>query len=58
MAGGRQIDPITLIAIWGVAGGLAGFVIWLVTGTFVFLPVFIAVGVVTGISIVETRRRR
>jgi hypothetical protein len=54
----RQLDPVVLMAISGVLGGVVGFAIWMATGVFVFLPVFLAVGLVTGISIAETRRRR
>ena len=54
----RRIDPIIVMSLGGVLGGLTGFALWMATETFVFLPVFLAVGLVTGISIVETRRRR
>lgn len=53
----RRIDPIIVMSLGGVLGGLTGFVLWMATETFVFLPVFLAVGLVTGVSIVETRRR-
>jgi hypothetical protein len=52
------MDPVTLMAISGVLGGVVGFVIWMVTDTFVFLPVFLAASLVTGISIAESRRRK
>ncbi len=59
MAGGRRrIDPQVLMIVSGLLGGVVGFGIWMATGTFVFLPVFLAAGLVTGISIAEARRRR
>lgn len=54
----RRIDPAVLMATSGVLGGLIGFAVWMATGTFVFLPVFLAVGLVTGISIAQSRRGR
>ena len=53
-----RMDPVTLMTISGLLGGVAGFVIWMVTDAFVFLPVFLAAGLVSGISIAEARRRR
>jgi hypothetical protein len=52
------MDPVMLMAISGVLGGVVGFAIWMVTDAFVFLPVFLAAGLVTGISIAESRRRK
>lgn len=52
------MDPTLVTVIGGLGGGLLGFVIWMVTETFVFLPVFLAAGLVTGISIAESLRRR
>jgi hypothetical protein len=54
----RGMDPIKLMAISGVLGGLAGFVIWMLTETFVFLPVFLTAGLVTGVAIADSRRER
>lgn len=51
----RRVDPVVLMSIGGVLGGLAGFAIWMVTDTFVFLPVFLAAGLVTGMSIAQSR---
>ena len=59
MAEGRsRTDPTLVMAIGGLLGGLIGFVIWMVTETFVFLPVFAAAGLVSGIAIAESLRRR
>ncbi|MFW2383871.1 MAG: hypothetical protein ACN4GZ_19120 [Acidimicrobiales bacterium] len=53
----RHIDPLLLMTLGGVLGGLTGFALWMTTNTFVFLPVFLAIGLVTGISIAESRRQ-
>jgi hypothetical protein len=53
----RHIDPIMLMAMAGILGGLVGFAIWMWTETFVFLPVFLAAGLVAGIAVAESRRR-
>lgn len=53
-----RIDPTLAMAIGGLAGGLSGFVIWMVTETFVFLPVFATAGLVAGMAIAESVRRR
>jgi len=52
----RHIDPLLVMTLGGAIGGLTGFALWMATETFVFLPVFLAIGLVTGISIAETRR--
>lgn len=54
----RHIDPLLVMTLGGALGGLTGFALWMLTDTFVFLPVFLAVGLVTGISIAEARRKR
>lgn len=54
----RHMDPLLVMTLGGVLGGLAGFALWMTTDVFVFLPVFLAIGLVTGISIVESRRKR
>ena len=53
-----RIDPTLVTAIGGLAGGLGGLVIWMVTETFVFLPIFAAAGLVAGMAIAESVRRR
>lgn len=54
----RHLDPTLVTALGGLFGGLIGFAMWMTTGTFVFLPVFLAIGLVTGISIAQTRQDR
>jgi hypothetical protein len=54
----RHVDPLLVMTLGGSIGGLSGFALWMATGTFVFLPVFLAIGLVTGISIAETRGKR
>lgn len=56
MAERRHIDPLLVMTLGGLLGGLTGFALWITTDTFIFLPVFLAIGLVTGISIAETRR--
>lgn len=50
----RRTDPVVLMAVAGVLGGLAGLVIWMITDAFVYLPVFLAIGLVTGIAATES----
>ena len=58
MVSSRQpVNPFSLIAGSGVLGGVVGFGIWMVTDSFVFLPVFLAASLVAGIAIAESRRR-
>jgi hypothetical protein len=45
------------MAVGGLGGGLAGFVVWMLTDAFVFLPAFLGVGLVTGIAFAESRSR-
>ncbi len=54
----RHMDPLLVMTLGGVLGGLTGFALWMTTDVFVFLPVFLAIGLVTGISIAESRRKR
>ena len=53
MADQPQRDNIspTVLAVSMLSGALVGFVIWMVTGSFVFLPVFIGVGLTFGLAI-------
>ena len=51
----RGVDDVM---ISGMLGGVVGFPIWMVTDAFVFLPVFLAAGLVSGISIAEARHRK
>lgn len=53
----QPVNPLSLIVGSGVLGGVVGFGIWMVTDTFVFLPVFLAASLVAGIAIAESRRR-
>lgn len=55
---GRRIDPVASIVISGLVGGAAGLAIWMLTETFVFLPVFLAASLVGGIAIAQSLRRR
>ncbi len=54
----RRRGPVTLIAVSGLLAGVVGFVIWMVTDVFVFLPVFLAVGLVTGIALADGQRKQ
>ncbi|MDH3249466.1 MAG: hypothetical protein OEQ47_10915 [Acidimicrobiia bacterium] len=54
----RHVDPLLVMTLGGATGGLTGFALWMTTDIFVFLPVFLAIGLVTGISIAESRRAR
>ncbi len=54
----RHVDPLLVMTLGGAVGGLTGFALWMTTEVFVFLPVFLAIGLVTGISIAESRRER
>lgn len=54
----RHFDPLLVMTLGGAIGGLTGFALWMATETFVFLPVFLAIGLVTGISIAESRGKR
>lgn len=56
--GRRRMDPVAMMMISGMLGGVVGFTIWMVTEAFVFLPVFLAAGLVSGISIAEARHRK
>lgn len=54
----RHIDPLLAMTLGGATGGLTGFALWLTTEAFVFLPVLLAIGLVTGMAIAESRRKR
>ena len=54
----RHMDPLLVMTLGGAVGGLTGFALWMTTDIFVFLPVFLDVGLVTGISLAESRRER
>lgn len=54
----RRMDPVVVMVISGLLGGAVGFAIWMITDTFVFLPVFLAASLVAGIAIAESLRRR
>lgn len=45
------------MVISGLSAGVVGFVIWMVTDVFVFLPVFLAAGLVAGIALADSRRK-
>ncbi|MGD2059821.1 MAG: hypothetical protein PVF87_03055 [Acidimicrobiia bacterium] len=45
-----EISP-TILAASMLLGGLVGFIIWMVTDTFVFLPVFLGAGLAFGLAI-------
>lgn len=53
----RNVDSTVIMAIAGILGGIVGFVIWITADAFVFLPVFLAAGIVTGVAIAEARDR-
>lgn len=53
----RDSDRMVLMAVGGFVGGVLGLSIWVLTDVFVFLPVLLATGLVTGISIVESWQR-
>jgi F0F1-type ATP synthase assembly protein I len=44
-----NISP-TALAVSMVSGALVGFIIWMVTDMFVFLPVFIGAGLTVGLA--------
>lgn len=54
----RHIDPLLVMTLGGAIGGSTGFALWMATETFVLLPTFLAIGLVIGISIAETRHER
>jgi hypothetical protein len=49
-------SPLRL-AIGMVGGGVVGFAVWMITGLFVYLPVFIACGFVVGYAATESHGR-
>lgn len=50
-------DRMVLMSVGGFVGGVLGFSIWSLTDMFVFLPVLLAMGLITGLSIVESWQR-
>lgn len=47
--GQKDISP-TVLAASMLLGGVVGFVIWMVTDAFVFLPVFLGAGLTIGLA--------
>lgn len=43
-----NMTHIRPMILGGLLGGGTGFALWMGTGTFVFLPVFLAIGLVLG----------
>lgn len=52
MADQPQTDNMspTALAVSMISGAVVGFIIWMVTDAFVFLPVFIGVGLTIGLA--------
>lgn len=50
----NDIRPLPMAIAMG-AGAIVGFVIWMATDLFVFLPVFIAAGLPIGLAAAQNR---